>query len=271
MSFQKMTPEKWIAVLDNPRQRPTEAHAVKALKKHLKSYSVTQDTVFAAALPGGKLVKLDGHTRAHLWDRGLLEKPPCVFVRVYLAKNMDEAKELYTHFDTRDQTETQFDIFGGALDEHSIHATSGLIKGKANTSALNKLESSSKTIYQVVGAWRREIEILDSIGFSKNAMRAGGVLGALVILRFFQIDVATAFLTKIQRDEGTKDATGSDSVQMFRRVNDAKGEGHSEQQIWDLAGRMVALYKGFSSGKRYLQCPASVNVKDLMLAAKINA
>lgn len=271
MSFQKMTPEKWIAVMPNPRQRPTAAHAIKAAKKHLKNYSVTQDTVFAAALPGGKLVKLDGHTRAHLWEQGLLAKPPCIYVRVYLAKNMEEAKELYTHFDTRDQSETQLDICGGALEEHSVDAQSGLIKNKANTSALTKLESSNKSIYQIVGAWRREIKALDDVGFSKNALRAGGVLGALVILRFFPLESASLFLSKIQRDEGTKNEAGSDSVQMFRKVHDAKGEGHSEQQIWDLAGRTVALYKGFVLGKRYFQCPPSVDIKALISEARIAA
>ena len=271
MSFQKMTPEKWMAVLANPRQRPTESHAAKAIKKHLKNYSITQDTVFAAALPGGTLVKLDGHTRAYLWEQGLLAKPQCVYVRVYLAKNMEEAKELYTHFDTRDQTETQLDIFGGALDEHSIEAESGLIKNKANTSALTKLESSNKSVYQIVGAWRREIEALDGIGFSKNSLKSGGVLGALVILRFFPLETAIAFLTKIQKDEGTKDANGSDSVQMFRKIHDSKGDGHAEKQVWDLAGRMVALYKGYTSGKRYLQCPAAVDVKAMISGGRDQA
>lgn len=50
--------------------------------------------MFAAALPGGRLIKLDGHTRAFLWASGQLQKPPCVYVRVYLAANMEEAKEL---------------------------------------------------------------------------------------------------------------------------------------------------------------------------------
>jgi hypothetical protein len=269
MSIKKMTPDQWIKVPSNPRQRPTEAHAIKAQKKHLKAYSITQDTVFAVSLPGGLMVKLDGHTRAFLWEKGILEKPPCVYARVYSVKNMDEAKELYTHFDTKDQAENQLDIFGGALDEYSIDAASGLIKNKANSSAINKLEPTGKSTYQIVGAWKREIELLDSVGFSKNALRSGGVLGALVLLRFFPMETVLIFISKIKNDEGTKDANGSDAVQMFRRTHDAKGEGHSEQQIWDLAGRMVALYKGFMTGSRYLKCPPAVDVKAMIANARL--
>lgn len=268
MSFQKMTPEQWIKVLPNPRQRPTEAHAAKAIKKHLKNYSVTQDAVFAAALPGGKLFKLDGHTRALLWEQGLLAKPPCVYVRVYLAKNMDEVKELYSHFDTTSQTETTMDMTGGAFNENSLTITSGLIKYKANTSAFRKLVIGEKPIYQIISAWKREIEALDQIGFAKNSIRSGGVLGALVLLRFYPLESVVAYLTQIQQDAGIKDQRGLDAVQMFRKLNEAKLDGHPERQVWDLAGRMAALYQGFLAGKRYIKSPPALDIKEMIASNK---
>ena len=68
MTVRKMTVAEWIKVEDNPIQRDTEHHAAKA--KHLLTPLPSHAFVFACELPNGKLIKLDGHTRALLWQRG---------------------------------------------------------------------------------------------------------------------------------------------------------------------------------------------------------
>lgn len=73
MSYRKMLVEDWIKVEDNPIQRDTEKHAAKA--KHLMTPHPSHSFVFAAELPNGKLIKLDGHTRALMWRRKDVSPP----------------------------------------------------------------------------------------------------------------------------------------------------------------------------------------------------
>lgn len=266
MGFKKMSVDEWIKVQSNPRQRDTERHASKA--KHLIKFHPTHDTVFAAQLPGGILVKLDGHTRAYLWESGALERPSCVQVMIYPVSGMAEAKEYYTHYDSRPALEDSMDQVSGALSEAGLKPVSGLIKYKANLSAFKKLDAANKSIYIKLSGWRREIELLDSIGYSKNAMHAGGVLGALVLLRLFQIEQVIRFLTSIKDDVGTKTKDGLDAVQMFKKIHDRKQEGHSEEVIYELAGKMIALFKGFVRGQRYAVCPQAVDVRELLADSK---
>lgn len=264
MSIKKMTVDEWISVSDNPIQRDTVVHAEKAKKAHLRTYSPTHASVAAAVLPGGRLVKLDGHTRALLWSQNHLERPPYVEASIYLVKNMDEAKELYTHFDSKEQTETFSDMKFGAFRDAGIDAWSGLVKRQNNASVFRKLAPKGATIYQIIYGWRREILLLDSVGFSKNSLKAGGILGSLVLLRCCQVDSVIRFLQDIQKNAGTKTRDGMDSVQMFRAINDRVGTGHSEDQIWTMAGRMVALYRTYSSGRRYVSAPPAIDVRKML-------
>lgn len=268
MTFRKMTVEQWCKVQDNPRQRPTEQHANRAIKQHLKEYSVTQDTVFAAVLPGGILVKLDGHTRAFLWESGQLQKPPCVWVRVYLAANMDEAKELYTHFDSRPATETTKEQIGGALAEAGIQPESGLLNYGSYKSALNKLQSGAASVYKIVSGWRRELQLLDSVGFTKNSLKVGGVLGALILLRTRTAEHVLSFLELVRADKGTKTDKGSDAVETFCRLNAQQGNSGGEAAIYELAGRMVTLYDGYLSRRFYKHTPRCSDVRALITEAE---
>ena len=259
-----MTAEQWCKVRDNPRQRPTERHAERAVRDHLKTYSITQDTVFAAALPGGVLVKLDGHTRAHLWQNEKLQKPPCVYVRVYLCANMEEAKELYTHFDTRAQMETTKEQIGGALAEAGIEAKSGLLNYGSYKSALNKLQTGTQSVYKIVGGWRRELEMLDSVGFSKNSLKVGGVLGALILLRTRTAEPVLKFLSAIRSDAGTKSDKGSDAVEAFCRLNSEQGNSGGEAVIYEMAGRMVTLYDGYLKNQYYKRLPIAADIRAVL-------
>jgi len=266
MGFKKMSVDEWIKVRDNPRQRDTVRHADKS--KHLKLSHPTHDTVFAASLPGGELVKLDGHTRAFLWSCDKLERPTHVDVKIYPVANMDEAKEYYGHFDSSVSVETSADKTSGGLSEAGIEPESGLIKYKANVSAYKKLDTDSKSIYQKICGWKREIALLDRVGFSKNSLQSGGVLGALVLLRCYQEGTSIKFLQLIQLDAGTKNDQGMDAVQMFRKIHDAKRVGHAEANIYEMAGRLIALYKGFVRGQRYSACPPAVDIKELLADAR---
>lgn len=253
METMKMTVSQWAGVMSNPRQRNTERHAAKAGRGHLKSSSPTQARVFAARLPGGSLVKLDGHTRGLLWSEGKLDAPKVIYVDVIDVKSMDEAKELYTHYDSSSTTENATDRMFGALREAGISPESGLLASCGHTSALKKLEPVGTPIYQIVKRWKRELQMLDSIGAGAKSMNSGMVLGSLCLLRV-RGERAMPFVAAVVRDAGARDASGSDGVDaIVRYVNEKKGKTTGEAVIKDVAGRCITAFEGWLVGRRFRQ------------------
>ena len=259
MEFRKMTTQQWANVLDNPRQRDTEKHAAQAIRRHLKVSCSTQARVDAAMLPGGILVKLDGHTRSFLWEAGKLESPKVVYVTIYPVENMEKAKELYTHFDSDGPLEKSRDKVFGAFREIAFTPESGLLKHGALTSILKNLNPKTLDVYASVRAWKRELILLDSLGFSKNQLLTGASLGALILLRKHG-ENALLFLDKVRKNSGTKTAEGSDSVDMLARYTATlKGKSGGEQSIKNLAGVVISFYRGFIANKRYLKNPPAMD------------
>lgn len=183
MESKKMTVAQWQAVSNNPRQRDTDVHAAKAVNKHLKTYCPTHARVHAARLPGGDLVKLDGHTRALLWSDGRLQAPPVIYCDIHAVTSMDEAKALYLTFDNAHAAENARDKLSGAYREAGIHPQSTILTKGAMTSALRKLVPSSMDIYAAVRRWKPVIMDLDSLGISGRAFTGGMILGAMAMLR----------------------------------------------------------------------------------------
>lgn len=259
----KMTVKEWCSVLDNPRQRDTVAHAKKASKAHLKSASITHKVVAAARLPGGSLVKLDGHTRALLWMDGRLDCPSSVECKVYDVKSMDEAKELYTHFDNKDSVEGARDQLSGAFREASINPSSGLLMHGGFTSAINKLFPQKTTIYKMVREWKVEIEVLDSFGFSKT-MKGGFILGALVLLRTRRERI-TQFLAELASDNGVKTPGGRDGVEAFLSfLKEQSGKSTGEKAIHLIAGTLLTCADGYLAGKVFKRRPGVTDVSTYM-------
>lgn len=125
-STRRMRVSEWIQVEDNPIQRDTEAHAAKA--KHLRTWHPTHGFVFAAQLPSGKLIKLDGHTRALLWKQGTIEQPLEVNVGIVPVKDKAEAEKLYKDFDSKEALETVRDKVSGAFNRYNFHPESPLLQ-----------------------------------------------------------------------------------------------------------------------------------------------
>lgn len=262
MELRKMTPAQWAGVATNPRQRDTNRHAQKAKRTHLKTPSKEHARVDAALLPGGDLVKLDGHTRALLWESRELEPPQVVYVTVYPVKSMQEAKDLYTHFDGKHSLETTRDQISGAFREAGVEPQSGAIKYGPIFSALKNLGKSDP--YALVCAWKRELMLIDTLGIPKNRFFAGFYLAALLLLRKHG-DSALEFLRAIASNAGTKTAQGSDAVDMFtRHCLKLVGKAGGEKRIVELAGVTLALYDGYRKGKRYTRSPTAFGTKSYL-------
>ena len=125
MYLKTMSVSQWIAVPDCPIQRDTERHASKA--KHLLKPLDIHAVTFAAELPDGSLVKLDGHTRALLWKRNQVRHPPEVRVNVIPVKNIAEANVLYGTLDSKDALETASDKISGGFHAIEFQPKSGLL------------------------------------------------------------------------------------------------------------------------------------------------
>jgi hypothetical protein len=178
----QMTPHQWALVKDNPIQRDTVAHAKKAENAHLKKSSSAQLIVHAAILPDQSLIKLDGHTRSLLWQEGRLSAPEAVHVMLHKVSSIEDAIELYKHFDNPSATENAGDRLSGAYRKHALTPTSWLLRHGGITSALNLL-GSSPNVYDAVGVWKQELQLLDEMDAHNSVMPGPLIAAALATLR----------------------------------------------------------------------------------------
>lgn len=165
-----MATDKFIDIVDNPRQRNTLTHARKAARRHLKNDSPTQ-LIVAVAKMGGAYWKLDGHTRAYMWKTGKLTKPENVSVIVYEVDSIEDVKELYTHFDNQYASECVQDRMFGAINAADLKLTSPLLRSlKFSTSlhyfsAINWLDE-----YQKISVLADELKKIDSWNLNKMSL-----------------------------------------------------------------------------------------------------
>ncbi len=207
----KMLVEDWIAVEPNPIQRDTERHLAKA--KHLRVPHPTHSVVHAAELPSGKLIKLDGHTRALGWKRKMFPAPVQVVVVIYPAKDRAEAEQIYKDFDSKNAVETARDKVSGAYNRHNFDPQSdflqsgGIVSGlrlaygvlvggsvktftaggageRGDKAADRRTEKQLATVsideYALVNEWSYELHMLDGFGLQRGQITSG-ILGAFVL------------------------------------------------------------------------------------------
>lgn len=262
MKHIEMTSTQWAAVRDNPRQRDTHAHAAKATRRggHLTKLSPVHASVAAAELPGGDLVKLDGHTRSLLWSDGRLSAPAVLSVTVYPVGSLDEAKALYTTFDSASSAEGAKDRLAGAYRESGINPKSTLLKQGGMTSALSSLHRGG--VYEAVAAWRSEILALDSLQTHKKALPGGAVLGALAILRKRR-DFAMEFLALVVTDAGSRVPDGSCGIDAICRHLKTKPQSGEAAKL-DTAERFIGAFEGWLSGKLFKNSPRRVSLSEYL-------
>ena len=162
--------ESFIAIDDNPVQRDTETRAKAANigKGHLR-HSHPAHTMVSMALmvdketdtmnfkrqqvrdlvlsPLSKTMKLDGHTRSHLWATGNLEKPPFVKVAVYFVDDIQQAKDFYRVYDSGKAVETGGDkVFSALRDAFGRKPVNKLWKRRGVKVALEVAFNGNKSM-----------------------------------------------------------------------------------------------------------------------------
>ncbi len=228
----EMTVDDWIKVPDHPRQRNTESRARMALRGHLKDLAKPHCFVDAVRFRG-QLFKLNGHTRAFLWEQKKLNRPPSLTVNVVESKTDREFKELYDMYDSKKAAKTTKDTLYGACREIGLDLTSGLLKSHGFTSQLRRCSGDTKSsLYAIVIAWQEEIRALDDLGLSR---RYPFMIGEALKLLRSNRDKAGEFLCLLDQDKGIKDNRGRDGVLMVTEFFAKKRAANATAgwQNWD--------------------------------------
>lgn len=266
MSSLKMSVADWIAVQDNPIQRDTERHASKA--KHLLTPSPTHAHVSAAKLPDGTLIKLDGHTRALLWARNAVPRPPHVECAVIPVKTIAEAKDLYTHFDSKDAVETATDKISGGFRDIGFEPKSGLLKSGQVGSALRiawivvygySKEKTAKNTYQMVNEFAEEILALDDLELGKRAA-FGGIIAAFLLSYRKYGEECLPFWRAVFGNAGTKINGQMDAVQALNELMLNRKLTYGSSAMMDLCARALHAYEKYRDEEMLGIVPRPMNL-----------
>lgn len=233
-SVMSMTVEEWIAVTPNPHQRDTAKRLDKAW--HLRDTKPLHAHVWAARLPSGNLVKIDGHTRALGWATGKIPRPSSdqVIVHVVPARDINEAAEYYWHIDTKDAAKKACDYLYGALQAlgKQIHSQWLL---KTINGALFTIEQKRhwhEHIEPALIAWWPDIAWLDQQPAPVQCVQTTSVVAGL--LTWKDHETVASFMSALSRggsqEDGLQDAAAAliHTVQYRAAANQTQGVRNRE-------------------------------------------
>jgi hypothetical protein len=252
-----MSSSRWIDIPDNPRQRDTERHARRA--KYLRAgTSLTHAVVHMAELPDSRRFKLDGHTRAYIWAKSPHLAPPSVTVIVYQCRDIDEVKELYTHFDNPAAAENALDRATGAMRENGINLETPMLRLGKFTSGLrfaNKAigGAARDDLYEVVGLWKKELELFDRVHPEAHTFVAGIVAAALLTFRKHG-EKAIPFWILFAAKKGEKVGGLSDGVQAlleFLMKQRGTGKLSGPEAHEEVCSKAISAFETYRARKRY--------------------
>lgn len=267
MSKRDMTPmsvEDWIAVPDNPRQRDTERHALLAIE-WLAEPKPPHRIVHAAQLPSGKLFKLDGHTRAHLWDTNQIKRPADLGVVVYAVADKEGAAELYPMFDNTKAAEKATDQVFGAMRQMGFEPHSDLVRrcrllNALKTATMFDLGVASSPVnlmmsnYEVVQRWQPELTALDEDDMPRPRMSGPLIVAYVMSVRKHGAE-ARAFWAKFKAEDAQRVGRQRDGVAALIEVCAQTRRGSSTTQINRMCGMALSCIEAYLAGEYYLATP----------------
>lgn len=225
-----MDSDVFIEIQDNPRQRDTKERAEKAKKTHLKYPNPTHTVVSVAAifdeddLPLSvedfveKIIeawKLDGHTRAYLWDSEELDKPPFVTAMVYHVSSEEEAKEFYRSYDSSKAVETGLDkVFSALRDAFKSKPRCPLFKKRGIKTAIEYAFNSNHSMsddamYRLAQDHPMAVNALKHVDGSVNLNPV-----------MFNASIMAAMLVSVLRD-------GADALTFWEAYSDGYGSNNA--------------------------------------------
>lgn len=229
--------DTFISIQDNPRQRDTPERAEKAKKSHLKNPHPCHTVVeIAAVYDDGDLPlteesiqeqlietwKLNGHTRAYLWDSEELDKPSHVVALIYLVESEEEAKEFYRAYDSGKAVETGLDkVFSALRDAFNGIPQCPLYKKRGIKTAIevafnNNSSMSDDAMYQLKSKHPLAVATLKQIDRYKlnPAMFNASIMAAMLLSVLRDGDQAMKFWENFSNGQGSNSAGEMDAVMM---------------------------------------------------------
>jgi len=255
----EMTVDEWIKIPDNPRQRDTAKRLCRAT--HLLKFQPLHSVVYAAQLPDGQKVKLDGHTRAEGWKEGVIPRPPDNKVTVFVVAvpSLDAAAQLYWTFDTPESAKKLRDYLYGALGERGYEIRTLWLQTTV-AGALSLIEygagrSIRPVLLQAITAWWPEIEWLDSLGYQMPGLFIRNAVTAALLVRS-PYQTTRQFLYELPSG-GTRINGKSNAIHVLWRYLEnkvaLKATGGTNASI--IAGYTLAAIDGYVEGKMYTTAP----------------
>lgn len=224
----KVPTREWFDVERHPLQRREDLRPTRHLRGIFKSHWV----VFMIALPDGRTIKVDGHTRSWLWANSKLEMPPYLVVIVYSVASMTEAETLYEHHDSRNAVKQAKDTIQSALNAEGVDLNTDFLRAGKFSSMLSLACTAAgisvrDTAYRDrVNAFKSELLLLDSIVDLREKQ--------------FPIGFGAAALLGLRKH-------GKKALAFLQAFNDGLGVCSGKKQ--DDVHRLTILYKEARSGK----------------------
>ncbi len=243
----------WVDVPDNPVQRDTERRARSS--RHLDDYSPMHCVVMAATIRGEIRWKIDGHTRAYRWHRGLSQLPPDgkVTVLLFEVRNAAGAKALYEQADSGRAVMKPCDRIFGATRENKFALGSPLLIGCAFFTQLKLADTGTfdGDPYKLVKKWKRQLIALDGLGLTaRNTIL---IAPMLLAIRRDHVEKAGPFWSAVDADAGTKDKRGRDGVQALSEhmaIRRAEKRTAGYDNLKDIIERAWWCYEAWRQDRR---------------------
>lgn len=285
----KMLTKDWISVTPCPIQRDTLRHATKA--KHLHTPHPTHSVVHAAELPDNRLIKLDGHTRALLWERKEIEVPLQVTVVIYDAANMEAVERLYKDFDSKDALETTRDKVSGAYNKHNFDPQSALLQyghivqglrlaygvllgGTVKTSAAGgpaargakgkdrrsdkQVKTQTADIYVMLDEFSYELHALDGFGLRQGQI-TNGIIGAFLLSYRKYGHKVTPFWQGVFANTGSKIGGQMDAIQALSELMLATRGYNNKMKTADIAARALQAVEKYLRDEMLYRIPSPLD------------
>ena len=219
--------------------------------------------VNAAVLPDGKLVKLDGHTRARLWElRPAIALEKVLVTALYPVDTLEEAALLYPFFDNKAAVDTASDDLSSAYRSVNFVPQSLLLRSyrgtwaiKAATAAMMGRHSNVNIdIFKAVPLWLDQLRALDALNPTPQYFSNGIIAAALVtILRRGQPGFEA--LDRYQNDAGLKTAEAMDGVEALARLSLTGAGGGTDAHNLAMFGRALSCIEAVCENREFLVAP----------------
>lgn len=265
-----MSVADWINIPDFPYQRNTEGRLERAVKGHLAVFSPTHQIVSMAVFPDGKRMKLDAHTRALAWARGLIPAPLSVTAIEYSVVNLDQALELYTQIDSQDAVEKPHERAYGAGRGAGIHnidanwyGRSGLFGSPARLASAFRRGLSNATEkvdhYDAAAEHPQAVSALIEFNPPVRIMPLG--LQTAFLLSYLKHGVkAIDFWTAYKEDKTTKIDDEFCPVYALRSFVVERNKRTRKYTMAEITGIALACFENYLIGKNYKSTPRPLDV-----------